>query len=82
MTDRALFSLLRRGPQCVLRAGAVDAMAALGRDYVPRLSRCCNHPPVHFLPETIPFYGSTTTFHLLREHYPDYSYKEAALNPT
>ena len=37
---------------------------------------------VRFLPETIPFYGAATTFAKLRKDYPDYSYKEAALNPT
>jgi HAMP domain-containing protein len=35
-----------------------------------------------FLPETIPFYAATVTFNYLRKRYPDYSYKEAALNPT
>ena len=37
---------------------------------------------VRFLPETIPFFGATTTFAELRRSYPDYTYKEAALNPT
>src|ERR1700691_561608 len=35
-----------------------------------------------FLPETIPFYAATVTFDYLRKRYPEYSYKEAALNPT
>ncbi len=35
-----------------------------------------------FLPETIPFYAATVTFDYLRKQYPEYSYKEAALNPT
>jgi protein-histidine pros-kinase len=34
-----------------------------------------------FLPETIPFYAATTTFDYLRQKFPDYAYKEAALNP-
>jgi HAMP domain-containing protein len=41
--------------------------------------------PAHktrFLPETIPFYAATVTFDYLRKRYPDYSYKEAALNPS
>ena len=41
--------------------------------------------PTHqtrFLPETIPFYAATVTFDYLRKRYPQYSYKEAALNPT
>jgi HAMP domain-containing protein len=36
----------------------------------------------HFLPETVPFYAATVTFDYLRKRYPEYSYKEAALNPT
>jgi len=35
-----------------------------------------------FLPQTIPFYAATVTFNHLRKDYPDYTYKEAALNPT
>ncbi len=35
-----------------------------------------------FLPETIPFYAATVTFDYLRKKYPDYTYKEAALNPS
>jgi methyl-accepting chemotaxis protein len=35
-----------------------------------------------FHPETVPAFGATTTFNKLRQRYPDYGYKEAALNPT
>ncbi|HMD50691.1 MAG TPA: DUF3365 domain-containing protein [Bryobacteraceae bacterium] len=35
-----------------------------------------------FVPESIPFYAATATFNYLRKQYPDYTYKEAALNPT
>lgn len=35
-----------------------------------------------FLPQAIPFFASTTTFDQIRQTYPDYTYKEAALNPT
>jgi HAMP domain-containing protein len=41
--------------------------------------------PAHqtrFLPETIPFYAATVTFDYLRKQYPEYTYKEAALNPS
>ena len=34
-----------------------------------------------FHAEMVPEFGAVTTFKLLREHYPDYSYREAALNP-
>ena len=36
----------------------------------------------HFLPQTIPFYAAETTMRALSEKFPDYGYKEAALNPT
>ena len=35
-----------------------------------------------FLPESVPSYGATQHFLKLRERHPEYSYKEAALNPT
>jgi len=35
-----------------------------------------------FDPETVPAFSAMTLFGYLRENYPDYSYKEAALNPT
>jgi len=34
-----------------------------------------------FLPQTIPFYSATRIFAGLSKQYPDYAYKEAALNP-
>ena len=35
-----------------------------------------------FLPQSVPDYAATEQFNDLRKKYPDYSYKEAALNPT
>lgn len=35
-----------------------------------------------FLPQTVPAFAATETFNTLRKKYPDYSYKEATLNPT
>jgi methyl-accepting chemotaxis protein len=35
-----------------------------------------------FHAETVPAFGATVTFNKLRQHYPDYGYKEATLNPT
>jgi protein-histidine pros-kinase len=35
-----------------------------------------------FLPQIVPAYGATVTFARLRKKFPDYRYKEAALNPT
>jgi HAMP domain-containing protein len=38
--------------------------------------------PDKFLPESVPAFGATEIMTLLRKKYPDYAYKEAALNPT
>ncbi len=35
-----------------------------------------------FLPQTVPAFAATESFNNLRSAYPDYAYKEAALNPT
>jgi protein-histidine pros-kinase len=35
-----------------------------------------------FLPQSVPAYAATETFNTLRKKYPDYSYKEATINPT
>ena len=35
-----------------------------------------------FYPQTVPAYAATESFNYLRAKYPDYSYKEATLNPT
>jgi protein-histidine pros-kinase len=35
-----------------------------------------------FLPQTVPAFAATENFGYLRARFPDYSYKEAALNPT
>ncbi len=35
-----------------------------------------------FLPQIVPAYSATEVFNYLRAAYPDYSYKEASLNPT
>ena len=35
-----------------------------------------------FLPQTVPAYAATETINKLREKYPQYSYKEATINPT
>jgi protein-histidine pros-kinase len=38
--------------------------------------------PDKFLPQSVPAFGATEIMSLLRKKYPDYAYKEAALNPT
>lgn len=36
----------------------------------------------YFYPQTVPAYAATESFNYLRAKYPEYSYKEATLNPT
>jgi protein-histidine pros-kinase len=35
-----------------------------------------------FFPQTVPAFAATTVFNSIRKSYPDYSYREATLNPT
>src|SRR6267143_24021 len=35
-----------------------------------------------FLPQTVPSYSATEYFNILRKSFPDYTYKEATLNPS
>ena len=35
-----------------------------------------------FIPQTVPAYAATQNFHDLQKYYPEYTYKEAVLNPT
>jgi protein-histidine pros-kinase len=39
-------------------------------------------PVVPFVRQTVPAYAATVNFNLLREKFPEYTYNEAALNPT
>jgi protein-histidine pros-kinase len=37
---------------------------------------------VRFLPHSVPSWSAQTVLHQVQKDFPDYSYKEAALNPT
>ena len=68
------------------QAGLMSASAGATRAYTehevtPLLVKTSKHSE-DFLPQTIPFFAATTTFQQVRQQYPDYTYKEAALNPT
>jgi methyl-accepting chemotaxis protein len=79
--------LIRNARREVLaQAELMVASTRAVRDYTaddlsPLLQQNPRHK-VRFLAETIPFYAATTTFNKLRKSYPEYSYKEATLNPT
>jgi HAMP domain-containing protein len=72
--------------QVLQQAQLMSASAEASRDYTEQeLSPILEQTPQHkstFLPQTIPFYAATSTFNRLRKQFPDYTYREAALNPT
>src|SRR5271156_495950 len=72
--------------QVIQQAELMIESASSTRQYTTNeLAALLETVPAHqtrFLPETIPFYAATVTFDYLRKRYPEYSYKEAALNPT
>jgi HAMP domain-containing protein len=72
--------------QVLQQAALVAASASATRDYTaeevsPTLEKTPEHAAI-FLPQTIPFFAATATFEKVRKSFPDYTYKEAALNPT
>jgi protein-histidine pros-kinase len=82
------YSFLIRNARREVLAQAELMVAGTGavRDYTAEdLSPLLQQNPRHkvrFLAETIPAFGATTTFNKVRKSYPEYSYKEATLNPT
>jgi len=79
--------LMEDARQQVLReAQLMSASASATKDYTdqqvsPILETTAQHNS-DFLPQTIPFYAANTTFKFLRNSHPDYTLREAALNPT
>ena len=72
--------------QVLQQAKLMMESARATRDYTsdelkPLLQQVSGHEG-QFIPQTVPAYGATTAFNLLRKRYPEYTYKEAALNPT
>jgi protein-histidine pros-kinase len=72
--------------QVLSEAQLMAASATATRNYTeqdvsPLLEQTTAHA-TNFLPQTIPFFATTATFAQVRKSYPDYTYKEAALNPT
>jgi len=63
----------------VLRAGALSVRKYTSDEIRPLLD---DQSAIQFLPQTIPSFSAQTVFRNLRNMYPQYSYKEAALNPT
>jgi protein-histidine pros-kinase len=66
------------------QASLMIAEASAARDYTanevgPLLAQQATQ---RFLPQSIPFWAAQTGFHAVHKQFPDYAYKEAALNPT
>jgi HAMP domain-containing protein len=79
-----LMSNARR--EVLQEATLMMASATSVRDYTSsNLGPLLKQNPEHqkkFLAETIPAFGAITTFNKLRHNYPDYTYREATMNPT
>jgi len=72
--------------QVLQQAELMMASAKSTRDYTseqvkPLLLKNPEHE-TSFLPQTVPAFAAITHFNSIRKSYPDYSYREATLNPT
>ena len=79
------YELLQRNARDeVLRTAGVMMEAALSmRSYtVAHVRPNLRTGEDEFLPQSVPAFSATEIMNLLRKKYPDYAYKEAALNPT
>lgn len=65
----------------LMMASATSVRDYTSSDLAPLLEQNPQHEK-KFLAETVPAFGAISTFNKLRQKYPDYSYREATLNPT
>ncbi len=84
--EARLFLQKQAQDQVIREAGLMAASATATRIYTeesvtPYLAKA-GEQMGQFLPQTIPFFATTTIFRNIQHDYPDYTYKEAALNPT
>ena len=80
------FLMRNASDQVLQQAELMMASARSTRDYTseqikPLLLKNPEHE-LSFLPQTVPAFAATTIFNSMRKSYPDYSYREATLNPT
>ena len=72
--------------QVVQQARLIMETMRSARDYTTRqIKPLLQNQQEHlraFLPQTVPAYAATENFHYVQAQYPQYEYKEAALNPT
>lgn len=79
------FLLSNARSQILSQAQLMVESARATRDYTnqelkPLLNRIKDEP--EFIRQTVPAYSATSTFGRVQKSYPEYAYKEAALNPT
>jgi protein-histidine pros-kinase len=72
--------------QVLQQAELMMASARASRDYTsdqikPALLKTPEHK-TNFLPEVVPAFAATSIFNQMRKTYPNYSYREATMNPT
>jgi HAMP domain-containing protein len=65
----------------LMMASATSVRDYTSSDLAPLLEQNPQHK-TRFLAETVPAFGAVSTFNKLRRKYPDYTYREATLNPT
>lgn len=68
-----------RGQIEVLRAQALAVRSYTAEEIRPLLTDLSD---IQFLPQTVPSWSAQTTFRNFQDRYPNFFYKEAALNPT
>lgn len=87
IANNAYNFLMNQARQAVLQqAELMSADATATKEYTdqqvsPILEQTAEHND-HFLSQTIPFYAANATFQLMRMTHPNYSLREAAMNPT
>lgn len=85
-TSYLSFKLLEKNAEeeIIRHAGMMMEAALAIRSYTVKEIRplLAHHLTEKFLPQTVPAYAATISFDALRTKYPEYSYKEATLNPT
>ena len=79
LIDNARREVLREAELMMASAKAVRDYTA--SDLAPLLEQNPQHK-TKFLAETVPAFGAISTFNKLRQKYPDYTYREATINPT
>jgi len=81
-----LFLTRNARDQVLQQAELMMASAKSTRDYTSEQVKplLLQHPEheTRFLPQTVPAFAATSLFNSMRKSYPDYSYREATLNPT